>query len=145
MDIQREVADKYQGLFNLMSKEHNLILTISEMDEIIIEAQKVVNEISSKPVLAAVNWEPKFFADIDENAEDGDYLREQQCCTSCGAYTGDLPGYYWIEDSDDCPICRASNQEEKWSEEVRRVMLREKLDEDEINDTLSALAELCGV
>lgn len=90
-------------------------------------------------------WEPKFFADIDENAEDGDYLREQQCCTSCGAYTGDLPGYYWIEDSDDCPICRASNQEEKWSEEVRRVMLREKLDEDEINDTLSALAELCGV
>jgi len=51
MDIQRETADKYQGLFNLMSKEHNLILTISEMDEIIIEAQKVVNKISSKPVL----------------------------------------------------------------------------------------------
>ena len=96
-------------------------------------------------LLAAVNWSPKFFADIDENAEDGDYLREQQCCTSCGAYTGDLPGYYWIEDSDDCPICRASNNEEKWSEEVRSVMLREKLDEDEINDTLSALAEYSGV
>jgi hypothetical protein len=42
MNIQREIADQYQGLFNLMSKEHNLILTISEMDEIIIEAQKVV-------------------------------------------------------------------------------------------------------
>lgn len=51
MDIHREVADKYQGLFNLMSKEHNLILTINEMDEIIIEAQKVVNKISSKLVL----------------------------------------------------------------------------------------------
>lgn len=51
MDIHREVADKYQGLFNLMSKEHNLILTISEMDEIIIEAQKVVNKNSSNPVL----------------------------------------------------------------------------------------------
>ena len=51
MDIHREIADKYQGLSNLMSKEYNLILTISEMDEIIIEAQKVVNKISSKPVL----------------------------------------------------------------------------------------------
>lgn len=44
MDIQREIADQYQGLFNLMSKEHNIILTISEMDEIIIEAQKTVNK-----------------------------------------------------------------------------------------------------
>lgn len=39
--IERNVADEYQGLFNLLSKEHNLILTISEMDEIIREAQKV--------------------------------------------------------------------------------------------------------
>jgi len=46
MDIHREIADKYQGLYNLMRKEHNLILTISEMDEIIIEAQKVLNKIS---------------------------------------------------------------------------------------------------
>ena len=44
MYIQREIADTYQGLFNLMNKEHNLILTISEMDEIIIEVQKVVNK-----------------------------------------------------------------------------------------------------
>jgi hypothetical protein len=93
------------------------------------------------PLLAAVNWSPKFFAVIDENAEDSDYLREQQCCTSCGGYTGDLPGYYWIEDSDYCPICRASNNKEKWSDEVRRIMVREKLDEDDINDTLSELAE----
>lgn len=44
MDIHREKADKYQGLFNLMNNEHGLILTITEMDEIIIEAQKVVNK-----------------------------------------------------------------------------------------------------
>ena len=43
MNIQIEIADQYQGLFNLMSKEHNLTLTISEMDEIIREAQKVVD------------------------------------------------------------------------------------------------------
>ena len=96
-------------------------------------------------VLNAVAWEPEFYADIDESEEDSDYLREQECCTSCGAYTGDLPGYYWIEDSDDCPICRASNNEEKWSDEVRRIMKREKLDKDEIKNTLSALAEYSNV
>ena len=55
MDIHRKKAEQYQGLFNLMSKEYNLILTISEMDEIIIEAQKVINKISFKPMLADVN------------------------------------------------------------------------------------------
>ena len=100
------------------------------------------SEPVTKPMLAVVTWEPQFFADIDENEEDGDYLREQLCCTSCGAYTGDLPGYYWIEDSDDCPICRNSSGEEKWSDEVVRIMIKEKIDEDEIKDVLSALAEI---
>jgi len=95
--------------------------------------------------LLVTNWHPKFFVDIDENAEDGDYLRKQDCCTSCGAYIGDLPGYYWIEDSDACPICRASNNEEKWSDEVHRIMVREKLDEDEIKQTLNALSEYSDV
>ena len=44
MEIQREVADRYQGLFNLMSKEYNLILTISEMDEIVHQAQKLLGQ-----------------------------------------------------------------------------------------------------
>jgi hypothetical protein len=48
IDINKEIAHKYQGLFNLMIAEYNLILTISEMDEIIIEAQKVVNKNSHK-------------------------------------------------------------------------------------------------
>lgn len=46
-DIPREIADTYQDLFNLMSNEHNLILTISEMDEIIHETQKIINNINN--------------------------------------------------------------------------------------------------
>jgi len=73
MDTQRQIADHYQGLFNLMSNEHNLILTISEMDEIIIEAQRVVNKISSKPLLAV--------SGCDHEAENGgDFWR----CKKCG-------------------------------------------------------------
>jgi hypothetical protein len=45
VDVSREIADQYQDLFNLLSKEHNLILTISEMDEIIIESKKISNPI----------------------------------------------------------------------------------------------------
>lgn len=45
-DIQREIADKYQEFFNFMSQEHNLTLTISEMDEIVIEAQALVKKLS---------------------------------------------------------------------------------------------------
>ena len=48
MFINTEIADQYQGLFNLMSKEHNLILTISEMEEIIIEAKKVKDKIKDE-------------------------------------------------------------------------------------------------
>lgn len=44
MNIPKEIADKYQGLFNLMNKEHNLTLTIDEMNEIIIEAEQVKSE-----------------------------------------------------------------------------------------------------
>lgn len=33
----------YQGLFNLMHKEHGLILTVSELDEIILESNKISN------------------------------------------------------------------------------------------------------
>ena len=40
-NIFREYADLYQVLFNLMFEEHDLILTISEMDEIIITCEKV--------------------------------------------------------------------------------------------------------
>lgn len=44
-DLIREEADKYQDFFNFMSKEHNLTLTVSEMDEIVIQSQKLVNNL----------------------------------------------------------------------------------------------------
>jgi hypothetical protein len=34
-------AIQYQGLFNLMHERHGLILTATEMDDIIIESQKI--------------------------------------------------------------------------------------------------------
>ena len=40
-DIIWEIADKYQDLFNLLNQEHNLIPTISEMNEIIEESLKI--------------------------------------------------------------------------------------------------------
>lgn len=64
-------------------------------------------------------WEPPFYAEIDENEEDSDYLRKQGCCSVCGAYIADLPGYYWIE-SGYCPNC-TGDRTEKWSEELKRV------------------------
>jgi hypothetical protein len=40
----KELASHYDGLFNLMEQEHGLILTISQMDDIIRESQKVVEK-----------------------------------------------------------------------------------------------------
>lgn len=44
--VPREVADKYQDFYNFMNQEHNLILTISEMDEILAEALKLNHKLS---------------------------------------------------------------------------------------------------
>lgn len=104
-----------------------------------------VNPPAAKPLLAAVNWEPRFFAEIDEKQEDGDYLRLQQCCTGCGAFTGDLPGYYYIEDSDACPKCREQSGEEKWSEEVIRIVTRQKMDKSDIDELKKDLSEYVGI
>lgn len=46
MNIKKEIAEQYQGLFNLMSNQHGLTLTISEMEDIVLEALKVVNKIN---------------------------------------------------------------------------------------------------
>jgi len=66
MDIHREIADQYQGLFNLMSKEHNLILTISEMDEIILEAQKVIEKHENNQI-APDNTRPCTWVGFEKN------------------------------------------------------------------------------
>ncbi len=39
--ITTEHADQYQDLFDMMMQEHDLILTVEEMDEIIFQALKV--------------------------------------------------------------------------------------------------------
>ena len=39
-----EEANKYQRFFNFMNQEHDLILTMEEMDEIIHESQVFVKE-----------------------------------------------------------------------------------------------------
>jgi len=44
----REVADYYQALFNHLSNEYDLILTITEMDEIIRLSLGVVEKINQK-------------------------------------------------------------------------------------------------
>lgn len=44
---QEELARCYQPLFDLMSNEHDKILTVSEMDEIISASLKVYNRIDN--------------------------------------------------------------------------------------------------
>ena len=51
MLVNTEIADCYQNLFNHLSSEHNLILTISEMDEIIKHCLNTVSSINSKTKL----------------------------------------------------------------------------------------------
>jgi hypothetical protein len=46
MLIDTELADKYQDFFSFMNQEHNLILTISEMNEIIHEANKLQEQLN---------------------------------------------------------------------------------------------------
>ena len=40
--VNTELADKYQEFFNFMNQEHGLILTKSEMDEILSESKKLI-------------------------------------------------------------------------------------------------------
>ena len=43
--VNTVIADKYQEFFNFMYQEHDLTLTISEMDEIIHEADRLVKKL----------------------------------------------------------------------------------------------------
>jgi hypothetical protein len=46
MYVNTEIADCYQPLFDLLSKEYGLILLDSELDEVIRASQEVVNKIN---------------------------------------------------------------------------------------------------
>ena len=50
MIINTEIADKYQEFFDFFSQEHNLILTIEEMQEILSESQKLESKLSQHDV-----------------------------------------------------------------------------------------------
>ncbi len=45
-----EVAEHYQELFNFFSQEHNLILTISEMDEIVHAANGFKSQFNKSKI-----------------------------------------------------------------------------------------------
>lgn len=47
MITKEKITDCYQSLFEFMHSEYNLILTISEMDEIIITSKKVIEKINN--------------------------------------------------------------------------------------------------
>lgn len=40
----KEIANTYQGLFDFFNQEHNLTLTISEMNDIIYEVERFMKE-----------------------------------------------------------------------------------------------------
>jgi len=44
MNTQQEMTKEFQPLFEFMLDEHNLILTISEMEDIIIAVQKFLKQ-----------------------------------------------------------------------------------------------------
>ena len=48
MDTQQEMTKEFQPLFELMYTEYNLILTISEMEDIILVVQKVLKLLSEQ-------------------------------------------------------------------------------------------------
>ena len=45
MKVPITIADKYQEFFNFMNQEHNLILTIDEMTEIVSEVEKLKEKL----------------------------------------------------------------------------------------------------
>lgn len=48
IDIPFVIADKYQEFFRFMKQEHNLTLTISEMEEIRVEVEKLNEKLKIK-------------------------------------------------------------------------------------------------
>ena len=51
---EKEIAEKYQDLSDLLNQEHGLILLTSEMDEIIIECAKFMrDEGADKTIIKA--------------------------------------------------------------------------------------------
>lgn len=54
--VNTEIADKYQEFFNFMNQEHDLILTIEQMDQIVFEAQRLVKKLTI-PIVSTRTFE----------------------------------------------------------------------------------------
>jgi hypothetical protein len=76
-----EQAERYQELFNLMSKEHGLTLTMTEMDDIISEVEK----LQQSSIFGVVQAKPEGFYCEDEQGriaeETGDKI--EKCGKQC--------------------------------------------------------------
>ena len=64
MEENKNTADKYQEFFDFFSQEHNLILTIEEMQEILSEAQNIgmiwIDPNKELPLCVSTgNWDGK--------------------------------------------------------------------------------------
>ncbi len=74
--VPRVEADAYQGLFNLLSRDHGLTLTITEMDEIVMESEKLVGKFNDA-------IQPTFKIDettIKKGYDDFEYTEDWQKC-----------------------------------------------------------------
>jgi hypothetical protein len=85
--VNRELADKYQEFFNFMNREHNLILTKGEMDEILSEAERLVKKLTIHDVVGQ---------------------SEQLVCPDCKSKARLQNGFIWCENDDCGGIYRAN-------------------------------------
>ena len=67
--VNTEIADKYQQFFNFMNQEHDLILTIEEMDEIVFEAQRLVKKLTI-PIVSTRTFEEECKLYVDKETDE---------------------------------------------------------------------------
>ncbi len=67
--VNTEIADKYQEFFNFMNQEHDLILTIEEMDEIVFEAQRLVKKLTI-PIVSTRTFEEECRLYVDTETDE---------------------------------------------------------------------------
>ena len=67
--VNTEIADKYQEFFNFMKQEHDLILTIEQMDEIVFEAQRLVKKLTI-PIVSTRTFEEDCKLYVDSKTDE---------------------------------------------------------------------------
>ena len=74
MEISKEISSCYQALFNHLNQEYDLILTISEMDDIIRESFNVVAKFNSGKCMLMESAPPKKEKKKDEMHPDAELV-----------------------------------------------------------------------